>query len=96
MTPTDTATALPARQTLPADAAGLAAFLGQQRGLQLVFLNGCSTQAQVKGLLEAGVGVVIATATLFGIAAGTVRTDREVVSGMDRSMAMRAILAEPS
>jgi WD40 repeat protein len=45
-----------------AHAAGLATFLGQRRGLQLVFLNGCSTRAQVAGLLEAGVAAVIATA----------------------------------
>ncbi len=44
-----------------ADAGGLAAFFGQQRGLQLVFLNGCSTEKQVQGLLEAGVSAVIAT-----------------------------------
>lgn len=45
----------------PATARGLAAFFGQQSGLELVFLNGCSTQRQVDGLLEAGVSVVIAT-----------------------------------
>jgi WD40 repeat protein len=44
-----------------AHAAGLARFLGEQRGLALVFLNGCSTQGQVQGLLAAGVPVVIAT-----------------------------------
>lgn len=44
-----------------ADASGLAAFLSQQSGLQLVFLNGCSTQPQVKGLLAAHVPLVIAT-----------------------------------
>ena len=44
-----------------ADAGGLAAFFGQQRGLELVFLNGCSTQQQVQGLLYANVSVVIAT-----------------------------------
>lgn len=44
-----------------ADAGGLAAFFGQQRGLDLVFLNGCSTQQQVQGLLDASVSVVIAT-----------------------------------
>lgn len=43
------------------DADGLAAFLSHQRGLRLVFLNGCSTQHQVQGLLDAGVDVVIAT-----------------------------------
>lgn len=44
-----------------AGAGGLATFLSQQAGLQLVFLNGCSTQEQVQGLLHAGVPVVIAT-----------------------------------
>lgn len=44
-----------------ADAGGLAAFLAQQRGLQLVFLNGCSTQQQTEGLLDANVPAVIAT-----------------------------------
>lgn len=44
-----------------AHAGGLAAFLGQEPGLQLVFLNGCSTAPQVQQLLEAGVNVVIAT-----------------------------------
>ena len=47
----------------PAHAAGLATFLAQRRGLQLVFLNGCSTRAQAAGLLDAGVsGGDIATA----------------------------------
>ena len=44
-----------------AHAAGLAAFLGEQRGLELVFLNGCSTAQQVQGLLDASCPVVIAT-----------------------------------
>jgi hypothetical protein len=43
------------------DAGGLAKLLGEQEGLQLVFLNGCSTYDQVKTLLEAGVPAVIAT-----------------------------------
>ncbi|MBC7121429.1 MAG: CHAT domain-containing protein [Candidatus Methanosuratus sp.] len=42
-------------------AAGLASFLGQQTGLELVFLNGCATQNQVQGLLDANVSTVIAT-----------------------------------
>ncbi|HKI17758.1 MAG TPA: CHAT domain-containing protein, partial [Isosphaeraceae bacterium] len=46
----------------PAYADGLATLLGQQRGLKLVFLNGCSTRSQVKRLLDAGVPAVIATA----------------------------------
>ena len=41
---------------------GLAQLLGQQEGLQLVFLNGCSTKGQVQSLLAAGVPAVIATA----------------------------------
>ncbi len=44
-----------------ADAGGLARFLAQQRGLALVFLNGCSTAGQVSDLLAAGVRAVIAT-----------------------------------
>jgi WD40 repeat protein len=44
-----------------ADGGGLAAFLGQQRGLQLAFLNGCSTGADARGLLNANLSAVIAT-----------------------------------
>ncbi|HKY44138.1 MAG TPA: AAA family ATPase [Pyrinomonadaceae bacterium] len=47
--------------TAVADARGLAAFLSQQRGLKLVFLNGCSTQPQVDALLDANISSVIAT-----------------------------------
>jgi WD40 repeat protein len=43
------------------DAGGLAAFLSQQRGLQLVFLNACSTEPQVEELLDAGVAAVLVT-----------------------------------
>lgn len=44
-------------------AEGLAQLLSKQasEGLQLVFLNGCSTEGQVKRLLELGVKAVIAT-----------------------------------
>jgi WD40 repeat protein len=48
-----------------AHAGGLAQLLAEQHGLQLVFLNGCSTLGQVKGLLDAGVPAVIATAQSF-------------------------------
>ena len=51
----------PAGEASPAFAVGFAEFLGQQQGLQLIFLNGCSTQPQVHGLLEANVAAVIAT-----------------------------------
>ena len=44
-----------------AHAEGLAAFLGHQRALELVFLNGCSTEQQVQGLLDANCAAVIAT-----------------------------------
>jgi len=51
----------PDGDTAVADAAGLAAFLGCQRGLQLVVLNACATNAHVDALRNAGVGSVIAT-----------------------------------
>lgn len=44
-----------------AQSKGLAKLLGSLENLKLVFLNGCSTQAQVKELFEAGVKAVIAT-----------------------------------
>lgn len=44
-----------------AHAGGLATFLGLQKGLELVFLNGCSTRKQVEQLLHSGLGSVIAT-----------------------------------
>lgn len=40
---------------------GLALLLGQQKNLQLVFLNGCATLPQVELLLKNGVKAVIAT-----------------------------------
>jgi hypothetical protein len=54
-----------------ARAGGLAAFLGLQRTLTLVFLNGCSTGPQVQGLLDAGVPTVVATASAIEDAAAT-------------------------
>jgi len=45
----------------PLHAPGFAAFLGEQHGLRLVFLNACSTLPQVQGLLDANVPAVIAT-----------------------------------
>lgn len=44
-----------------ADARGLAQLMGEQKELQLVFLNGCATRSQVDVLLSAGVNAVIAT-----------------------------------
>lgn len=44
------------------NALGVAALLGQQKNLQLVFLNGCATLPQVEELFKQGVPLVIATA----------------------------------
>lgn len=44
-----------------ATAGTLAAYLGQQPSLLLVFLNGCSTAAQVQQLRQAGIKAVVAT-----------------------------------
>ena len=44
-----------------AHANGLAGYMGRQRGLVLVFLNGCCTEAQVQQLRAAGVKAVVAT-----------------------------------
>ncbi|HMN28029.1 MAG TPA: CHAT domain-containing protein, partial [Caldilineaceae bacterium] len=60
-----------AGQPALADAGGLAAFLGQQTGLELAFLNGCSTQEQAQALLDAGVSVVIATSQAINDAVAT-------------------------
>jgi len=49
-----------------AHARGLAGLLGEQANLKLVFLNGCSTDAQVGTLLDAGVKAVIATSVPIG------------------------------
>lgn len=45
---------------------GIAELLAQQTNLKLVFLNGCSTQAQVTLLLDLGIPAVIATACSVG------------------------------
>lgn len=50
---------------------GLAVLLGQQKGLKLVFLNGCSTQEQVDLLFASGVKAVIATHTAINDTAAT-------------------------
>lgn len=49
-----------------ADAGGLMEALALQDQLKLVFLNGCSTYEQVKGLLDQGVDAVIATQVAVG------------------------------
>jgi WD40 repeat protein len=40
---------------------GLVSFLAKQKGLKLIFFNGCSTQQQSQELVEAGVPIVIGT-----------------------------------
>ena len=50
------------RSNIPAYAAGLIPFLARQKGLELIFLNGCNTQLQATQLLEAGMAAVIGTA----------------------------------
>lgn len=40
---------------------GLVSFFSKQKSLQLIFLNGCSTQEQAEELISAGVPVVIGT-----------------------------------
>ena len=46
-----------------ANALGLMQRIGREKNLKLVFLNGCSTKANVKTLLESGVGAIIATSS---------------------------------
>lgn len=54
-----------------AHAGGLAGYLGKQRGLVLVFLNGCCTEPQVRRLRDAGIHAVVATTSSIqdGVAA---------------------------
>ncbi len=61
----------PTGEAAVAHAGPLARFLGEQRGLDLVFLNGCSTRGQVMGLLDAGVSAVIATSQAIADGAAT-------------------------
>ena len=62
-------------ESAAADAGGLAAFLGQQDGLLLVFLNGCSTQQQTQGLLDANVSAVISTSRVIDDQVATLTCD---------------------
>ena len=79
------------------DAGGLAAFLAQQRGLRLVFLNGCATQAQVQALHAAGIPIVIATNQAIDDATATAfaaRFYRGLVSGGTICTAFNDAIAE--
>jgi hypothetical protein len=82
-------------QPMAADAGGLAAFLGRQRGLSLVFLNACSTGAQVKGLLDMGVPVVVATAQAIEDEAAVEFSDR-FYAAIDSGATLRRAFEEAS
>jgi hypothetical protein len=75
---------------------GLARFLGLQGGLKLVFLNGCSTRAQVAELRAGGVDAVVATARPIGdevARAFAVAFYDELVAGRDLSEAFKLAAA---
>lgn len=50
------------KNSSPAHADGLVPFLARQVGLQLVFLNACSNEAQSRRLIDEGIPLVIGTA----------------------------------
>ncbi|HEU4996823.1 MAG TPA: CHAT domain-containing protein, partial [Gemmatimonadaceae bacterium] len=79
---TDTGTNAPARSS------GLARFLAEQRGLELVVLNGCRTRGQATSLLDAGVSHVVATSVSIDDAAAT-----QFATGFYRGLAGGATLA---
>lgn len=66
----------PAGGSVSVDGRKLADFLGLQKGLMLVFLNGCATAPQVKALLAANVSAVIATAQAVDDGAATALATR--------------------
>lgn len=80
-------------QAAGAQAAGLAAFLGQQRGLQLVFLNGCSTRKQTQGLLDANVSAVISTSRAIDDAVAT-EFSRVFYQGLAGGATLRAAFCD--
>lgn len=49
-----------------AHGSGLVSFFAKQKGLKLVFFNGCSTQQQTLEMVEAGVPAVIGTSSAIG------------------------------
>ena len=50
---------------------GLVSFLAKQKGLQLVFLNGCCSQQQAEDLIAAGLPAVIGTSQTINDAIAT-------------------------
>jgi hypothetical protein len=59
-----------------AHSAGLVAFLAKQKGLQLVFINGCSSKPQAQELIKAGVPAVVGTTQPIDHAAATDLAER--------------------
>ena len=55
---------------------GLMAFLAQQKGLQLVFINGCCSKQQAEALRDQGVPLVIGTAQPIDDQAATLLSSR--------------------
>jgi hypothetical protein len=55
---------------------GLVPFLGRQKGLQLAFFNGCSSQEQALELSEAGVPAVVGTSSAINDQIATELSDR--------------------
>lgn len=82
-----------AGKPVASDGEALAAFLAQQRGLQVVFLNGCSTEGHVIDLLNAGVNGVIATERAIDDAVATTFSER-FYQGMSSGAAIGAAFAE--
>ncbi|MEZ5944565.1 MAG: CHAT domain-containing protein [Planctomycetaceae bacterium] len=76
-----------------ANAQGLAHFLGYQRALELVFLNGCSTQKQTEGLLAANVSLVISTSQAIDDAIAT-EFSRRFYSGLASGASIRTAFGE--
>lgn len=60
----------------PVGLEGFSRFLGNQKNLQLVFLNGCATRAHADALVNAGVPAVIATSDIISDRAAAIFSER--------------------
>ncbi len=58
-------------KSVPAYKEGLASFLAGQKGLSVIFLNGCSTGSHARALVQAGIPAVIATSRAIKDATAT-------------------------
>ncbi len=70
-----------------AHAAGLVSFLARQKGLKLVFFNGCTTEQQSKELVMAGLPAVIGTNSAINDEIATLLAVR-FYSSLGRSLAL--------